>query len=68
MGLRRIFDLVLGLIAVAGALFNTEFKPIGWTTSLIWGEGADARIPRWVGASFYFVLGIFLLYVAITGK
>jgi hypothetical protein len=68
MGVRRIFDLVLGLIVVGGALFSREFRPIGWTTSLIWGKDADARIPRWVGASFYFVLGIFLLYIAITGK
>jgi hypothetical protein len=25
-------------------------------------------IPRWVAGSFYFVLGLFLLYVGITGK
>ena len=38
MGFRRGFDIVLGLIAIAGGLFSREFKPIGWTTWLVWGR------------------------------
>jgi hypothetical protein len=68
MGFRRGFDIVLGLIAIAGGLFSKEFKPIGWTTWLSWGRDENARIPRWVAGSFYCVLGLFLLYVGITGK
>jgi len=68
MGFRRGFDIVLGLIAIAGGLFSREFKPIGWTTWLIWGRDENARIPRWIAGSFYFLLGAFLLYIGIKGK
>jgi len=48
MSFRRGFDIVLGLIAIASGLFSKEFKPIGWTTWLIWGRDENARIPRWI--------------------
>jgi hypothetical protein len=55
-------------MCILGGLFSKEFKPIGWTTALIWGNDEKARIPRWVAGPFYVVLGIIVLYWALTGK
>lgn len=41
---------------------------MGWTTSLLWGNDDDARIPRWVAGPFYVLLGALLLYWGVTGK
>jgi hypothetical protein len=49
-------------------LLAREFAPIGWTTKLIWGGEKDARIPRWIAGSFYVVLGVFSVYLGLTGK
>jgi hypothetical protein len=60
--------LVLGIICILGGLFSKEFKPIGWTTALIWGRDENARIPLWVAGPFYVVLGSLVIYWAVTGK
>jgi hypothetical protein len=64
----RVVEILLGLLVIGVALSSTEFEPIGWTTGLIWGSGKNARVPRWIAGSLYFVLGAILLYVGITGK
>ena len=51
-----------------GGLLQKEFTPIGLTTWLIWGTGKDARIPRWIAATFYVLLGLTMLYFGLTGK
>lgn len=58
----------MGLICIAMGVFTPEFKPIGWTTWLIWGTGENARIPRWIAGTLYVLLGSFILYLGITGK
>ena len=55
-------DVALGILLILVALFAKEFTPMGWTTHLIWGGGENARIPRWLAASFYFILGVLLVY------
>jgi hypothetical protein len=64
----RLVKLVLGITCILGGLFSKEFKPIGWTTALIWGKDENARIPRWVAGPFYVVLGSLVIYWAVTGK
>ena len=46
MGFRRGFEIVSGLIAIAGGLFRKEFKPIGRTTWLIWGRDENALYSK----------------------
>jgi hypothetical protein len=64
----RLVKLVLGITCILEGLFSKEFKPIGWTTALIWGKDENARIPRWVAGPFYVVLGSLVIYWAVTGK
>jgi len=64
----RVLKIVGGLICVGGGVFSKEFKPIGWTTALIWGRDENARIPRWIGGPFYVALGLLALYWGITNK
>ncbi len=64
----RGLEILFGLVVIAMALFSKEFTPIGLTTRLIWGRGEDARIPRWIGGTFYVVLGLLLLYIGVSGK
>ena len=64
----RVVEVLMGLVCVGMGLFNKEFTPSGWTTMLIWGRSENARIPRWIAGSFYFVLGALLLYAGITGR
>jgi hypothetical protein len=64
----RIVEILSGVFCIGMGLFNTEFKPIGWTTLLIWGRGANARIPRWIAGTFYVVLGLLILYIGVTGR
>jgi hypothetical protein len=62
----RVSSVLLGVISIIIAIFVKEFSPMGWTTSLIWGSGKDARIPRWIGASFYFIVGVILIYLGLV--
>ncbi len=64
----RIAKVVCAVVCILSGMFSKEFKPIGWTTALIWGKDENARIPRWVAGPFYVVLGIIVLYWALTGK
>jgi hypothetical protein len=64
----RVAEVLMGLFCVGMGLFNKEFTPLGWTTMLIWGRDENARVPRWIAGSFYFVIGALLLYGGITGK
>ena len=64
----RIVEILMGLFCIGMGLFNKEFAPIGWTTMLIWGRARDARIPRWIGGTFYGALGLALLYAGSSGK
>jgi len=64
----RVVQLVGALVCVTSGLFSKEFKPIGWTTRLIWGKDENTRIPRWVAGPFYVVGGLLLLYFGLTGK
>jgi hypothetical protein len=41
----RVLKIVGGLICVGGGLFSKEFKPIGWTTSLMWGRDEMPEFP-----------------------
>jgi hypothetical protein len=61
-------EILIGLFCIGMGLFNTEFKPIGFTTLLIWGSDKNARIPRWIAGTFYFVLGLVTVYIGVTGK
>jgi hypothetical protein len=61
-------EIIVGGGAVLGGLLQKEFTPIGLTTWLIWGTGKDARIPRWIAATFYVLLGLTMLYFGLTGK
>lgn len=58
----------LGLACISMGLFQSEFRPLGWTTNLIWGNDDNARIPRWIAGPFYFLLGALMLYWGIAGK
>jgi len=58
-------EVGLGIVGILTGIFVKEFKPSGWTTHLIWGGGENARIPRWVAASFYIILGTLLIYHGI---
>ena len=64
----RLVEILVGLFSIGTGLLDKEFRPIGWTTMLIWGRGENARIPRWIAGSFYFALGALLLYIGIAGK
>jgi len=64
----RVVEILMGLFLIGMGFFNREFTPTGWTTMLIWGRDENARIPRWIAGSFYFGLGVLLLYAGITGK
>jgi hypothetical protein len=64
MSFRRGFDIVFGLIAV-GRPFQQGVQTRRLDNS---APLEHARIPRWVAGAFYFVLGLFLLYIGITGK
>jgi hypothetical protein len=64
----RIVEILMGFGCIALGIFNREFKPIGWTTWLVWGTGDDARIPRWIAGPFYVLLGVFALYMGFSGK
>ena len=64
----RVVEVLVGLFCIGMGLFSKEFTPIGWTTMLIWGRDETARIPRWLAGSFYFVLGVLLLYNGIERK
>jgi hypothetical protein len=64
----RVVEVLVGLFSIGMGLLNKKFTPVGWTTMLIWGRGENARIPRWLAGSFYFALGLLLLYIGITGK
>jgi hypothetical protein len=55
-------EIGAGIIGILTSLLVKDFRPSGWTTHLMWGGGEDARIPRWVAASFYFILGVVLIY------
>ncbi len=61
----HITKIALGILAVLMSLFVMEFRPTGWTTQLIWGDREGARIPRWLAALFYFIIGVVLLYRGI---
>ena len=65
MDIKHVAEISLGVLALAMSLFAKEFIPSGWTTRLIWGRGDDARIPRPLGATFYFIVGVALLYWGI---
>jgi hypothetical protein len=64
----RVLKIAGGLICIGGGLFSKEFKPIGWTTALIWGRDENARILRWIAEPFYVALGLLMLYWGITNK
>jgi hypothetical protein len=64
----RVVEVLVGLFSIGMGLFSKEFTPSGWTTMLIWGRDETARIPRWIAGSFYFVLGVLLLYNGIERK
>ena len=68
MGIWRIVELVLGVFSILFGIFSKEFKPMGWTSWLIWGTGENARIPRWIAGLFYVVLGLLLFFIGLTGK
>ncbi len=68
MSFERIVELVLGFGGLALGILVKEFKPVGWTTRLVWGKNENARIPRWIASSFYVVAGAFFLYLGFTGK
>jgi hypothetical protein len=57
--------IIAGLVFVAIGLLKKEFSPLGLTTMLIWRDG---RIPRWIAAAFYILLGLLMLYLGMTGK
>jgi hypothetical protein len=46
----------------------SPFKPIGWTSELMWGNDENARIPLWVAGPVYVVLGLLTLYWWLTGN
>ena len=60
--------VVIGGLCVFFGLTEKEFKPLGWTTELIWGKGERAKIPRWVAGPFYVILGTLMIYWGLTGK
>jgi hypothetical protein len=68
MGFERLVELALGFGGLALGILIREFKPAGWTTRLVWGKSEDARIPSWIGSSFYVLAGVFFLYLGFTGK
>jgi hypothetical protein len=65
MDLWHAIKIASGIVAILMAIFVKEFRPTGWTTQLIWGDHKDARIPRWLVGSFYFVIGVILLFRGI---
>ncbi len=68
MGFWRIAEIVLGVGGILYALLGfllKEYRPLGWTTKLMWGE---KNIPAWVASPFYFLLGLLLLYWGLAGK
>ena len=54
-----------GIVGILTSFIVKDFRPTGWTTRLLWGKGEDVRIPRWVAAPFYFILGVVLLYYGL---
>lgn len=64
----RVVEILLGLGVISLAVFSKEFTPIGLTTRLIWGRSKNARIPRWIGRTFYVALGLVILYIGVTGR
>jgi hypothetical protein len=64
----EVIRCLLGGVCVTTGLSNKKFTPLGWPTSMIWGSGENARIPRWVAGPFYVLLGSFLIYWAIKEK
>lgn len=62
----KIVKIAVGVLCIVGGLFQKEFKPIGWTTALIWGRDENAKIPRWVAGPFYVVLGALAIYWALA--
>jgi hypothetical protein len=57
-----------GVACIGMGLFKKEFKPLGWTTALVWGNDKNARIPRWIAGPFYVVLGAVMVYLSLTRK
>jgi hypothetical protein len=68
MGWWKIVRIAAALVCVGMGLFAKEFRPIGWTTALIWGRDKNARIPRYVAGPFYVLLGLLCLYWVFTEK
>ncbi len=67
MSIWQVLEATGGIALLLMGVFKKEFTPAGITTMLIWGSDKDARIPRWVARPFYVLLGLLLLYLAITG-
>ena len=68
MGFWRIAEIVGGVGCASYGLagfFIKRYPTLGWTTKLIWGE---KNIPAWIAGPFYFLLGVLLLYWALSLK
>lgn len=62
MDIWHILKIAAGISGILVGIFVKEFRPIGWTTRLIWGGSENARIPRPIAAAFYLILGIVVLF------
>jgi hypothetical protein len=70
MGLWGVTKILMGIGCILLGIFGSEFVPLGWTTELLWGKnsGRDGKIPRWIAGPFYVLLGLFVIYITLTGK
>jgi hypothetical protein len=57
-----------GVVCIGMGIFQREFRPMGWTTILVWGNDENARIPRWIARPFYVLLGALMVYLSLKRK
>jgi hypothetical protein len=67
MDVWRVAAIIGGSIVVLLGLLKKEFTPLGLSTMFVWGDHKDARIPRWIAAPFYILVGLFLIYFGVKG-
>ena len=68
MDIWRFAEIIGGIAVILLGLLTKQFTPMGISTMLIWGSDKDARIPRWLAAPLYVLLGLLLIYFGMKGN
>jgi hypothetical protein len=68
MNIWQFLAIVSGVLLVLTGLLKKKFSPLGVITMAVWGYGPNARIPRWIAATFYILAGLLMIYFGLTGR